>query len=153
MSRSSIVDESYRLKPGDLGRRPVRVAVQNVSFQGLEELHPVLHFAEFPTKRLVLDPLQCRQLITATHSPLCVDWIGRAVELRSASYAGQAVVAIEVTETLPKRPGRKLNWETQDSPARTVMLLLLLLALAFGTVYILDHYPQIVTLLQHVQGR
>ncbi|HXF61764.1 MAG TPA: hypothetical protein VNK95_09105, partial [Caldilineaceae bacterium] len=81
MSISYFVDEKYRLQPADLQGWPRRVVIANVTFQGIEEARPVLHFAG-QTKRLALSAEQTRQLIALTGSAQFSDWIGRAVVLR-----------------------------------------------------------------------
>ncbi|NJN82874.1 MAG: hypothetical protein HC802_11745 [Caldilineaceae bacterium] len=80
MSRAQIVDEKYRLQEGDLERRPQRVVIANISFQGLEELHAVLHL-QGATKRMVLSPAHCQELIRITGSVEWADWVGQTIEL------------------------------------------------------------------------
>jgi hypothetical protein len=134
MSRSHIVDERYRLQAADLGSGPVRVLISGVSFQGVEELAPVLHFRGPVRKRLVLNATQRRELIALTHSSLCSDWVGRQVELRPIRSNQQAAITI----LAPTRPQARLIEADEVGrqgylPVRTVLLLLLLgLLMAFA---------------------
>ncbi len=81
MSRSQIVDQHYRLQSADLQGMPVRTVITAVSFQGLEELAPVLHLANGSFKRLALAPEQREALIQVTQSTFCDDWVGCQIEL------------------------------------------------------------------------
>ena len=55
--------------PADLGGRPRRVIIANVTYQGIEEMTPVLHFAGQP-KRLALTRPMAQQLTAATGTSL-----------------------------------------------------------------------------------
>jgi hypothetical protein len=81
MSISNSVDKRYRLYASDLTGRPRRVVIANVTYQGLEEVNPVLHFAG-QSKRLVLTPAQCRQMITLTGTAHFTEWIGLPIVLK-----------------------------------------------------------------------
>ena len=80
MSISPTVDAGYRLQPADLDGAPRRAVIANVSFQGLEEMTPVLHF-EGQTKRLVLSPEQTAQAVELMGTSLFHNWIGRPLVL------------------------------------------------------------------------
>lgn len=81
MSLSETIDEKYRISVADLGGRAQRLVIANVSYQGVEEMHPVLHF-EGLTKRLVLTSSQCYDMIRLTHTAIPSDWIGETIILR-----------------------------------------------------------------------
>jgi hypothetical protein len=75
MSISPIVDADYRLQPADLAGSARRVVISNVTYQGVEEMAPVLHFAG-QTKRLVLSHEQVEQMLDITGTILYPRWIG-----------------------------------------------------------------------------
>ena len=150
MSTAPVIDIRYRLRPEDIGRSGVYVTIQNVSWQGVEQLAPLLHLREFPSKRLLLDPQQQQTLIQITGNTETRAWIGQVLLL-------QVVAAPEVsTETAldkPADPWRiqlfsptqmpttlvrpRLPWQFSDQTRKTLLLLLLLLLL-FLAVTILD---------------
>jgi hypothetical protein len=134
MSRSQIVDERYRLQAADLGGGPVRVLISGVSFQGVEQLVPVLHFRGPVRKQLALNATQRRELIALTHSSLCSDWVGRQVELRPVRSNRQAAITILAPAGSQSRPLELDVMPRQGYlPVRTVLLLLLLaLLMAFA---------------------
>ena len=102
MSRSAVVDQRYRLQPADLAGSQQRAVIRQVSFQGLEEMTPVLHLAGPLTKRLTLDADQRRELIATLRSSLCDDWIGQPIELRP----GQRDAAPAILIASPTTPHR-----------------------------------------------
>jgi hypothetical protein len=134
MSRSTVVDQRYRLQAPDLGGIPQRVIIGAISFQGLEELTPVLHFEGLPNKHLVLNSAQRQELIRLMHSSLCSDWVGRPVELRAiqVDQAAPIVLAAPTTPQVlhermahPRKRGRALS----SSWWMALVLLLMLAAL------------------------
>jgi hypothetical protein len=143
MLRSQSVYERYRLSPGDLAAPRVPVTIRAVSYQGLEQLNPVLHLAEFPTKPLVLNPQQCAELIRATQSSMAQHWIGQVIVLRLEPKVHPSLIAIAAPTpmqtpvvTARSRPmARGKFWST--------LLLLLILAAAFSAVYLLEHLDQL----------
>lgn len=137
MSISPIIDERYRLRPEDVGRSGVHVTVQNVSWQGVEQLHPLLHLREFPQKRLLLTQQQMQSLIDIVGSTLVQDWIGQRLVLVAEYEDGVPVIRIRLaTPTNRVRVGWRPPLHLQET-GRTV-LLLLLLALIFLLVFLLD---------------
>jgi hypothetical protein len=118
MSHSEIVDEGYRLRVSDLNGESIRVQIVNVSYQGLEQMTPVLHFAG-QTRRLHLTQSQSRSLIEITGSATPSNWIGCTVELFPTHVGG--VWSIEVVgpgqrrrlvQRLPKVSERVAGWLT-----------------------------------------
>jgi hypothetical protein len=118
MSISSSVDERYRLYATDLNGRPRHVVIANVTYQGLEEVNPVLHFVG-QSKRLVLTPAQCHQMVLLTGTALFIEWIGRpiilkpdatnpgAIELASPTALRASVMPVERTDN---QRGWRLAW-------------------------------------------
>ena len=137
MSISPIIDERYRLQPADVGRSGVHVTVQNVSWQGIEQLHPLLHLREFPQKRLLLNQQQVQSLIEIVGSTMAQDWIGQRLVLVAEYDDGDLVIRIRLATpvnrlTIGWRPPLHLR-ETGQT-----LLLVLLLALIFLLVFLLD---------------
>ncbi|MEZ4864044.1 MAG: hypothetical protein R3C14_22185 [Caldilineaceae bacterium] len=129
MSLAPIIDREYRLHPQDLQRGPVRVTIQNVSWQGLEQASPVLHLREFTQKRLPLDRTQCQALIAMTGTTLYQEWIGHSLILYTAEEAdGLRIVLHPANQplTLPLRTRLSLG-----AGALRPLLLALLLILLF----------------------
>jgi hypothetical protein len=95
MSLSEVVDEQYRIGVEDLHGREREWIVANISYQGLEDMVPVLHF-EGMTKRLVLDQEQSRQMVALTRTALPEEWIGahiRVTPRRKADSDGIDITA------------------------------------------------------------
>ncbi len=137
MSISPIIDERYRLRPEDVGRGGIYVTVQNVSWQGVEKLHPLLHLREFPQKRLLLTQQQTHSLIEIVGSTLAQDWIGQRLVLVAAYDDGEPVIMIRLAMPAKKAAA---GWRPPlhlEETGRT-LLLLLLLALIFLLVFLLD---------------
>lgn len=95
---SRIVEERYRLLPADVGHTGRRVRIQNVSYQGVENLRLVLHFAE-TRKALALNQIQCRDLIRSMGSGHIEDWLDRSVLLRVDATDGIGIIRIYSTNT------------------------------------------------------
>lgn len=137
MSISPIIDERYRLRPEDVGRGGVHVTVQNVSWQGVERLHSLLHLREFSQKRLLLDQQQVQSLTEITGSTLAQDWIGQRLVLVAEYDDGELVIRIRLATPAPiATVGWRPPLHLQET-GRT-LLLLLLLALIFLMVFLLD---------------
>lgn len=75
MSISPVVDAEYRIHPADLQGSTRHVVVTNVTYQGVEAMTPVLHFAG-QTKRLVMTPEHVSQMVEITGSILHEQWLG-----------------------------------------------------------------------------
>ncbi len=123
------------------------MTIQNVSWQGVEELAPLLHFREFPSKRMLLDPQQQQALMRITNSTETRAWVGQVLLLQVVATLPtddaakprdpwriqlSAPTEKPVTLALPRLPGQFSN------NTRTTLLLLLLLLLLFLAVAILD---------------
>jgi len=138
MSISSVIDERYRLHPRDLGRSSIQVTIQNVSWQGVEQLNPLLHLREFPQKRLLLNQRQMQRLIAIIDSSLDRDWIGHTIQLRAEYDDGKLIIALYPMATTheyfaPKRPHSRIH------ESRSTLLLLGILALLFVLVFLLEN--------------
>ena len=94
MSISDIVDSEYRLHAADLNGQDMEWAVVNVSYQGLENMSPVLHL-EGMTKRLVLDPTMSQQMMALTHSSIPEDWIGAIIHVSPPSEEYNGTIQIK----------------------------------------------------------
>jgi hypothetical protein len=152
MSTSSVVDERYRLQAVDLAGKRVTATVSNVSLQGLERIQPVLHFHHIP-KRMVLDDAQSDAMARITDQAIIEAWIGAHVALRpTTDEAGRPTIAIEAADAnavdaralpAPRRQAPTLSW-------RQPVLLLLLLALAWGTIYLVENGATILSDIQQL---
>ncbi len=138
MSISPVIDERYRLQTKDLGRARVQVTIQNVSWQGVERLQPLLHLREFPQKRLLLDQWQVQSLIEIVGSALAHDWIGHTIMIAVEHGVDEPVIVLRALKTDSAPP---LQWRPPihlSSQWRT-LLLALVLALLFALVFLLDN--------------
>lgn len=138
MSISPVIDEHYRLQPSDLGRSSVQVTIQNISWQGIEQLHLLLHLREFPQKRLLLQAQQVQRLIEIAGSIQERDWIGHTLFLWVEYEDGEPIITlhpftVHLERAIPllPRPQRQQNGRT--------LLLFLLLALIFTLVFLLEN--------------
>jgi hypothetical protein len=134
MSISYFVDQKYRLQPADLQGRPRRVVIANVTYQGLEDARPVLHFVG-QTKRLVLNADQTRQLIALTGSAHFADWVGRPIVLQPPRHDTSAIQIVEPSVSTrampPQRTEEQRGW-------RLAWLVVTLIALASTLFLVLE---------------
>ncbi len=100
MSLSTTVDSLYRLQSADLDGAARRVVISNVTYQGIEQMTPVLHF-KGQSKRLALSAHQVSQLIELTGTSLFEQWVGRTIILVPPRhrYANEIQVASPATQT------------------------------------------------------
>jgi hypothetical protein len=101
MSISPIVDANYRLLPADLEGKPRQVVISNVTYQGIEEMSPVLHFVG-QTKRLVLSAEQANRVIEIAGTPLFPQWIGTSLVLLPSTSKGESRILIEAPDKKPR---------------------------------------------------
>ena len=142
------VYDAYRLHPRDLDG-PRATAIRRVTYEGVEELRPVLYFEGLP-KPLVLSGEQARALTRWTGEALCERWIGHAVVLSPAEggiLLGQA--SAEPPHRQHGRPALSLppvlatlsrSGSTGDAQSAgwTAWLLLLILGLLFLIVALVE---------------
>lgn len=145
MSRAPVVDERYRLQPADLQGLPLRTVIHKVTYQGLEQLTPVLHFADLPlghlalVKHLALDAAQCRELIRLTRSSFCGDWVGQTVELRVTSVAGKPTINLATPTPPAVVRERLLRVHTPLMLNGHTLLLITLLVLVFVALFLFEN--------------
>jgi hypothetical protein len=101
MSISPIVDADYRLYVADLEGSARRVVIANVTYQGVEEMTPVLHFVG-QTKRLVLSPEQVQQMFEITGTILYPGWIGAAVILQPPNAREEPHIHIKAATAMQR---------------------------------------------------
>jgi hypothetical protein len=148
MSLSNIVDEQYRLRVEDLQGRARRVEIANISYQGVEELSPVLHFVGM-SRRLVLNERQSQAMIDLTGSPRFADWVGYTIELRPAKVASQPTIALHKVEERRK----KALWTNQPAGERAgwiMALLVVLILLTFSALYTMEHAGELWAILEQL---
>ena len=100
MSFSSTVDHRYRFIAADLGGRSRTVMVTRVSYQGVENLQPMLHF-EGIAKPLALDMTQRLVVSQIARSTAVSDWVGIMMELHPVEQDQRSW--IEITPVGVKR--------------------------------------------------
>ena len=146
MSLSPIVDQRYRLAPTDVGNGR-RVTICNVSLQGVEASRPVLHLAEFPTKRLVLERTHCQALTRLVGSALFTDWVGYQIDLHVTMDEPCPLIVIGSSPPQRhRRAGRKLG----NVRGRGLSIVLIVIViLAFVAVYLLENSDTLWRLLQN----
>lgn len=116
MSISAAVDEGYRIHLADLDGQEWEWVITNVSYQGVEEMSPVLHLQGL-SKRFVLDAEQSRQMMALTRSPIPEEWIGATIRVAPKQTADNGSIAI-TSAKLPVVPHRwppvatRLAWLT-----------------------------------------
>jgi len=135
MSLSEIVDAEYRLQPADLPVRPSRVVIANVTYQGVEQLAPVLHF-EGMTKRLVLSPDLVQRVVNLTGTPIFSRWIGITLILEVSRIDGAHMINIVAAENSPYAANAVVDdmddaghWRTALVTVGTIAILGLMFAL------------------------
>jgi hypothetical protein len=138
MSISPIIDSRYRLNPHDIGRQDRVVTIQNVSWQGLETLTPLLHLREFPTKRLALEKIQQQELWQITGSRRAEDWIGHTLLLAAQSDRDQLRIHLYPLQPSTARYTALSPTIRVPESWRATALLLLILLLLFLLVPLLD---------------
>lgn len=100
MTASDIVDAKYRIHAADLQGQEREWVVANVSYQGLEDMSPVLHI-EGSAKRLVLDSEQSRQMMQLTRTAMPDEWIGARIRVSPVQKPGSETIAIRSVD-LPR---------------------------------------------------
>jgi hypothetical protein len=139
MTRSRVIDQRYRLQAKDIGSTPVVVTICNVSFQGLEQLTPLLHFTGYPGKVLAPDQQQCRDLVRLTRSALCSEWIGHTILLRTTQQNGATTLVIDAAATTTINAPVLASPVSRWGALGSTLLLLVILGVALGAAYLLEH--------------
>lgn len=131
-----IIRTRYRLNAADLADGSLRTTITNVSLEGLETLHPVLHLAGVE-KRLVLDDQQCDDLAHITETAIMEEWIGREVGLVVDMETSPASITICAPDDARLRQRRPIRPSVQTS-LLTPYLVALLIITIFIVVFLLD---------------
>jgi hypothetical protein len=147
MSRALVVDECYRLQHTDLRGAPQRAMIRYVSFQGLEELTPVLHFEGAPGKHLALDASQRRELIQTLHSSLCSDWVGQTIELRPRGENQHPAIEIAAPGAPHLVREQAARWRFEVRAALPSLWAILALALALWLLFWLERSDALLRLI------
>jgi hypothetical protein len=137
-----VVEQRYRLQPGDLPATGLQAEVTRITRQGVETVMPVLQLRGAP-RPLLLDEENVRRMVAVAGSPLQGDWIGVTIMLRVDNTAETPTIRIDapdavVATSAPRPPASQ--W-------RAALLLLAVLALAFGAVYLVENWTLIVDYL------
>ncbi len=151
MSLSPIVDQRYRLAPADLAGRPRQVMVRQVGMQGLDELTPLLYF-EGVARPLALDYDQRVAMSRIARSYRIADWVGAALVLRPTRTQGRDTILLYDLEErlLASNPPLRERWEAGRAPLQRLLgrglVVLLIVALAFGAVWLVERLPDLTAL-------
>lgn len=153
MSLSAVVDERYRLSVADLNGRPRQVMIKAVTFEGVEQFTPLLHF-EGVARPLALDPEQRIQMAGIARSTLTADWVGVALVMRPARGNEGETIALLPLDASGRNAPRALPPDSMADrvaqPAqrslRPLLILLALLALAFAAAYLVENLDNLNTL-------
>lgn len=115
MSFSSTVDYRYRLVASDLGGRTRTVMVTRVSYQGVENLQPMLHL-ESIAKPLALDATQRLVVSQIARSTAVSDWVGLMMDLHPMEDGRGSW--IEITPVGSRRQKARSDGYTAELPRR-----------------------------------
>jgi hypothetical protein len=145
-----VVDERYRLLPADLNGRPRQVMIKAVTFEGVEQFTPLLHF-EGVARPLALDPAQRIDMAALAHSTLTADWVGVALVICPVRGDEGETIALLPLDAGGRRAPEPGWTPRRDVPGprrslRPVLLLLALLALAFAAAYLVENLDSLTNL-------
>ncbi len=148
-SISPIVDAKYRIQPADLEGVARQVVIANVTYQGVEEIAPVLHFVG-QTRRLVLSPDQVEQMINiarTAHFPL---WIGISIILQPHKTKNESVILLKAVNS--KQHAQPMpQYSSEDYRGWTLALLIVGVLLATSILFALLNVSTILTVLQQLR--
>lgn len=149
MSISPIVDADYRLHIADLQGQARQVVIANVTYQGIEEMVPVLHF-EGQTKRLVLSAEQAAQVIQITGTPLFERWVNTSVILRPHITKTESRIIIQPIN--PKRKAQAMpTYVSEDRRGWYLALALVGILLTISTAYAMLNIENIMFAIQQLR--
>jgi hypothetical protein len=152
MSLSETIDTQYRLHPADLGGRARTVFVARITFDGVEELTPLVHF-EGMARPLALDAQQRIQMAHIARSALLADWIGMALVLRPVRAEGEETIRLHgLEDRIRVQPVRAWHSRRPFAPVsrRTVLrtaLVVLLVAALVATISAVERVENLDALL------
>ena len=129
MSQSEVVEARYRIHAADLQGRQRKWVVSNISYQGVEDMAPVLHI-EGMSKRFVLDPEQSRQMMSLTNTLMPDEWVGATIRVAPVAAADSDKIVITAAD-LPRRSAPfTVTWTARL--ALTALLIVVLVAVAYA---------------------
>ncbi len=145
MSRSEIVDAEYRLQPADLPGPSTRVVIANVSYQGVEQMVPVLHF-EGMTKRLVLTPDLVQRIVNLTGTPIFSRWVGITLVLEASRFDGVNAISVVAAENSPYA-ANALTYDRNDDWHWRIALVTISILAVLILMFALNRLPYIEDML------
>lgn len=152
MSLSEIVDHAYRLRPDDLAGQAHRVVIANVTYQGVEDMTPVLHFAGQP-KPLALSPQMTHQLTLVTNTSLRSAWIGHEVIIQpQADAAGPTIAILPPDTTHIRATSRPIARPSSDARSWRMALAIVSALLIASAIYSFVYLPQLQITLRELIG-
>jgi hypothetical protein len=150
MSISPTVDADYRIYPADLAGTARRVVIANVTYQGIEEMLPVLHFVG-QTKRLVLTPENVTQLLQITGSILHEQWIGIAILLQPQVNKRESKIVIQPVTR--KQRGQPMPIYVSEERRGWVLALSVVgLLFAASTIFVALHLNTLLLALEQLRN-
>ena len=147
-----VVGRRYRLRPEDLLSDSVEATITNVSMEGLEVLHPVLHFDRL-AKPMALNPETANDLAHVTHSAIPEEWIGQRVQIAAVDDGGDlrlTILAPSVRVPPPVRLTRRSS-EARRQRTRSLLIALVVLLIVLA-VYLLENSTLITDVMQMIFG-
>lgn len=148
MSISPIVDANYRLQPADLEGAARQVTIANVTYQGVENMTPVLHFMG-QTKRLVLSPEQVTQMVEITGTPLFPQWVGVPIILQPKKSQGQTTIQIKAVTS--RQRGRPMPvYMTEEKRGWRLALVVVGGLLTISSIYVVMNLSTLLTIIQEL---
>jgi hypothetical protein len=131
MSLSEIVDANYRIHVEDLHGQEREWRISNVSFQGVEEMTPVLHFEEM-TKRLVLDQELSLQMIELARTAIPEEWLGAKIRIApnpSSEGSKMSITAAKLPRPVARDAARRTkNWLARFLLAGAIIVVIFAIA-------------------------
>jgi hypothetical protein len=149
MSISPTVDANYRLHAADLEGIARRVIIANVTYQGVEEMTPVLHFIG-QSKRLVLSPDQVGQLVDVTGTTLFRQWIGLPIILQPHTTKQESLIRLKAVG--PNQHAQPMPVYVPDDRRGWYLALIVVgLLLATSAIYAALNFTTILTAAQQLR--
>lgn len=141
-----VVEQRYRLQPADLPPGGLQAEVMRVTKQGVEAVIPVMHLRTV-SRPLLLDDANVRRMTALAGSPLHEDWIGIPVALRVENEAAGPAIRLFSPDAARAENARASGAPAWRGQLRAALVLLLVLAVAFGAVFAVENWKMVLNQL------
>lgn len=141
-----VIDQRYRLQPADLPPGGLQAEVLRVTKQGVEAVIPMLHLRGV-ARPLLLDDVNVQRMTALAGSPLHENWTGVPVALRVENEPVGPVIRLFSPDATKAENTRAGAASARRSQLRAALVLLLVLAVAFGAVYMVENWVMVLSLL------